>query len=571
MSRPATNTPSQAATPGGKWRRWAPTGGDNLPGGAAFNERQSGEAILDITGQSSNIFGKLPAEVAGYTDEFEKRVWQIQAAYKLRAKRKAANGGYFSFLLCAGVGSGKTKWAAIVASEMFNHRPNGRPFVEGMVYVVPSLSLCQAAIDEFKRANIHLTAWDRSRCAGPGCLDDGFVITYQALMGRKNRDAIAALCKRRRMLVVFDEIHHLGDKLEWGDAARSAVEGRASCVLGMTGTPYRIDNRKIPFVEYEMVDGRPDGLYQYKADFTYTLGRSIVDGHTSKPVFHWSSATVHMRGPDDEWGDFEFADSDGRPIVLDPILMNRRLKGAVMAGSSSRAKILARTINDCRRLNLRLIIFVGGDSRRKNGGGVHDATILLPKELRDLGVSDEEICVVVGTDSLAGEKLARFEKSKAWVLISVNKVSEGVDIPSLSAALFLTSITARATTIQRIGRIVRGQGECHVYMFEDPRYIEIAEHIETEWKHEIDLGKVATKAASNGEGGEASGGPLAFGIDSQPRGITVGGTSYSPACLAKYWQVLRDRGYPEGYAFMSVLLPLIAEGKYGPIEVGGDQ
>ena len=57
----------------------------------------------------------------------------------------------------------------------------------------------------------------------------------------------------RRTLVIFDEIHHAGDALSWGEAVREAFEP-ARRRLALTGTPFRSDANPIPFVTY--VDGR---------------------------------------------------------------------------------------------------------------------------------------------------------------------------------------------------------------------------------------------------------------------------------------------------------------------------
>jgi hypothetical protein len=61
--------------------------------------------------------------------------------------------------------------------------------------------------------------------------------------------------ENRRTLVIFDEIHHAGDALSWGEAVREAFEP-ARRRMGLTGTPFRSDANPIPFVTYvEDADG----------------------------------------------------------------------------------------------------------------------------------------------------------------------------------------------------------------------------------------------------------------------------------------------------------------------------
>ena len=55
--------------------------------------------------------------------------------------------------------------------------------------------------------------------------------------------------ENRRTLVIFDEIHHAGDALSWGDAVKEAFDP-ARRRLALTGTPFRSDANPIPFVTY---------------------------------------------------------------------------------------------------------------------------------------------------------------------------------------------------------------------------------------------------------------------------------------------------------------------------------
>ena len=55
--------------------------------------------------------------------------------------------------------------------------------------------------------------------------------------------------QNRRTLVVFDEIHHAGDALSWGEAVLEAFDP-ARRRLALTGTPFRSDANPIPFVTY---------------------------------------------------------------------------------------------------------------------------------------------------------------------------------------------------------------------------------------------------------------------------------------------------------------------------------
>jgi superfamily II DNA or RNA helicase len=481
------------------------------------------------------------------------RGWQESCLAAFRKRHRLAKLSYFTFLISAGVGSGKTIMSALIAAYLLN-----KGDIDRIVYVCPTRVIRKEVIKVYADLNIALVKWNSKKHRDgepPGC--NGVILTYSKLI--HDHELMGQLCNEVRTLVIFDEIHHLGDRLSWGSSAESAFKFRAACILGLSGTPFRSDNRPIPFVEYELSES--GGLKVFRADYTYTLGRSVLDGVCRRPVFHWLEGDVRIT-----------LDDHSKSVVnwdqkLAIHLANRRLNAAVRHGSKARTKALRKVIEFCRRTNRKLIIFVGGDSNHQDGGGIRDATEFLPAELRLLGVRDRDMCSVVSDDDLAHDKISAFGKSEAWILIAVNMVSEGADIPELCVELFLTSITANATTIQRIGRALRGEGEAHIYMFKDKRYMDIAELVEIEINHEIDLGKAAqaspdTRGPSSPRS-EAD--PEDIGLTCVEGGETINSVYYPPQVRIKYFQVIAEEGLPEGYAFRSVLYPLILKGKYGPI------
>jgi superfamily II DNA or RNA helicase len=100
----------------------------------------------------------------------------------------------------------------------------------------------------------------------------GVVVSYQQI---SFAPSLYRMNCKRPTLVIFDEIHHAGDDLKWGDALREAFE-TSDFRLALSGTPFRSDNNTIPFVTYE--EGRS------KADFTYSYGDALADG-VCRPVY----------------------------------------------------------------------------------------------------------------------------------------------------------------------------------------------------------------------------------------------------------------------------------------------
>ena len=132
----------------------------------------------------------------------------------------------------------------------------------------------------------------------------------------------------------------------------------------------------------------------------------------------------------------------------------------------------------------------------------------MPLELEALGIKPHEYEVVTGDDREAHAKIEGFGASEKWILVSINLVSEGTDIPEVSAGIFLTSITAKQTTIQRIGRLLRLMGpedpfvNSLIFMFGDCDYKLLEEEIRTEIAQEIKLKAARGESAKPGEGTE---------------------------------------------------------------------
>lgn len=384
------------------------------------------------------------------------------------------------FCIAAGTGSGKTQAAGHLASFLLN-----RKFVDQVVLVCPNRSIRRRAIRVFRELfGIHLAVFHaRRHIDGIPRTQEGYILTYSHLI--QDPTLHRRICSRDT-LVIFDEIHHLGDESGWGDAAIEAF-GRVNFILALSGTPFRSDNRMIPFVVYEPVD--EGGLMRFVArppvGFSYPLGRAIVEGVCRKPLFQFHDATVELRmTPDSDVLTVSFKDK-----VPDKV-SSLRLRHAVRYGSVARSKMLREALDRCREEGRKVVVFLGGDTEGEITPTA-DATEFLPSELREMGITDDEFEVVTGEDETAQEKIEKFGASNKWILISINMVSEGTDIPELSAAILLTSITAKQTTLQRIGRILRLMGPddpfkaALVFAFEDPDLLELADEIEDEIRREV--------------------------------------------------------------------------------------
>lgn len=99
----------------------------------------------------------------------------------------------------------------------------------------------------------------------------GLVTTYQEVSASKG-EPFRWYGHNKATFVIFDEIHHCGEELSWGDSIRNGFELAYSRLL-LSGTPFRSDDKRIPFVRYKQ-----DGVLQKShADYNYGYGDALQE------------------------------------------------------------------------------------------------------------------------------------------------------------------------------------------------------------------------------------------------------------------------------------------------------
>ena len=464
----------------------------------------------------SVLFPCIANSVFGPPPGFRPREWAERSLARLQGKYSEWLAGSrakpFVFMNEAGVGSGKTIYSAMVAAAMMKERA-----VDGVVFVCPNKIIRRKVREVFASFGIGLVEWSNKRhaCGWPSDFH-GAVMTYQSLSA--SAEAWRKRSAYHRFLVIFDEIHHLADGLDWGDKAGLAFNCQGNIILAMSGTPFRADSRRIPFVEFHQAG---ESLYKIRSDFTYSLGQAVADGVCCHPYFYWLNTSAVIDGQERILADctenFELA--------------NQVLAESIMAGSPSRLDMLRESLVQLDVANIRkVIIFIGGDSRAAQvARSIYDAEQLLPRELISLGVSPDDIVSVTSESLQSVELIADFNTNSKRFLVTVNMVSEGVDIPSLQAAIFLSAITAKSTTIQRIGRLLRGSGTVWVLMPKHPSHVKLASDVMTDIGSEMKIrDRTACDDFPGGRSDKSSVEPrVGCGIAAWRDGMTLGGHYFS--------------------------------------------
>jgi superfamily II DNA or RNA helicase len=384
------------------------------------------------------------------------RAWQ-QAAYReyFRLPRR-------DFLLVATPGAGKTAFALTIAAELLARRA-----VMAVTVVTPTEHLKHQWAQAAHRMGIALDSGYRNSQGRASADYTGVVVTYAQVA------AHPALHRQRtesrRTLVIFDEIHHAGDALSWGEAAREAFEP-ARRRMGLTGTPFRSDANPIPFVTYAE---EADGSRRSRSDYVYGYGPALEDGVVRPVIFLAYSGEMRWRSRAGE----EISGTLGAPMTPDQLAYAWRTAldpdgewvARVLEAADRRLTEVRRGMPDAGGL------VIAGDhaDARAYAGLLRKITGVRP-------------VVVLSDDPGASRKIGAFADSGDRWMVAVRMVSEGVDIPRLAVGVYATSVSTALFFAQAVGRFVRvrHRGEtASVFLPSVPSLLGYAAELEAERDH----------------------------------------------------------------------------------------
>ena len=385
----------------------------------------------------------------------------------LRGWQKDAYHEYFrllrrDFLLVATPGAGKTAYALTVAAELLARRE-----VASLTIVTPTEHLKHQWAQAAARFGIAIDSAYRNAQGRAGADFAGVAVTYAQVAAHPALHRQRT--ENRRTLVIFDEIHHAGDALSWGDAVTDAFDP-ARRRLALTGTPFRTDANPIPFVTYT---GEPGGGKRSASDYVYGYGPALEDGVVRPVIFLAYSGEMRWRT---RAGDVITA-TLGTPMTKDQIAQAWRTAldpagewvSRVLEAADKRLTEVRRGMPDAGGL------VIAGD---------HEDARAYAALLR--GLTGKRPAVVLSDDKAASKKISAFAASDERWMVAVRMVSEGVDIPRLAVGVYATSVSTALFFAQAVGRFVRvrQRGEtASVFLPSVPLLLSYAAELEAERDH----------------------------------------------------------------------------------------
>jgi superfamily II DNA or RNA helicase len=368
------------------------------------------------------------------------------------------------FLLVATPGAGKTTYALTVAKELLARRE-----VMAVTIVTPTEHLKYQWAQAARRFDLAIDPSYSNAQGRAGADFQGVAVTYAQVAAHpalhRNRT------EARRTLVIFDEVHHAGDALSWGDAVKEAFDP-ARRRLALTGTPFRSDANPIPFVTYVP---EADGSKRSASDYVYGYGPALADGVVRPVIFLAYSGEMHWRT---RAGD-EITATLGTPMTRDQIAQAWRTAldptgdwiARVLEAADKRLTEMRRGMPDAGGL----VIATDHETARAYAA-------LLRR------ISGERPTVVLSDDPTASKKISAFSQSTARWMVAVRMVSEGVDVPRLAVGVYATSVSTPLFFAQAVGRFVRARkrGEtASVFVPSVPHLLGFAAELEAERDHVV--------------------------------------------------------------------------------------
>jgi len=359
-------------------------------------------------------------------------------------------------------GAGKTAYALTVAAELLARRE-----VAFLTIVTPTEHLKHQWAQAAASFGIAIDSAYRNAQGRAGAGFAGVAVTYAQVAAHPALHRQRS--QNRRTLVIFDEIHHAGDALSWGDAVTEAFDP-ARRRLALTGTPFRTDANPIPFVSY--LD-EPGGGRRSSSDYVYGYGPALEDGVVRPVIFLAYSGEMRWRT---RAGD-EISATLGTPMTKDQIAQAWRTAldpagewvSRVLEAADKRLTEVRRGMPDAGGL------VIAGD---------HDDARAYAALLR--GLTGQRPVVVLSDDKAASKKISAFATSGDRWMVAVRMVSEGVDIPRLAVGVYATSVSTALFFAQAVGRFVRARrrGEtASVFLPSVPVLLSYAAELEAERDH----------------------------------------------------------------------------------------
>ena len=387
----------------------------------------------------------------------ELREWQSKAKNQIEA---LINKGESQALIASAPASGKTFFACSMAQDLIE-----KLNIKKIVIVSPSENVRDNWQDSMAKFGFQLKT-------GPHYPYDrdyndyqGISITYHWMSS--NVTYLRHYCDDSS-IIILDEVHHCGDERTWGESCFNSFEGSSFRLL-LSGTPWRSEGNKIPFINYDQ-NGYCIPTY------SYTIGQAVSDRVCQKLEITKCdfSGNSKMDGELTHFDSFEHAKREKR-------------ENEFYRNATDNEEVFCKLFKDA---NDRLEVV-----RKKEYPDAGGMIIAKDQETANryadwLLLNFNEDSTVVHSGMAKAHKLInQFKRGTDKWLISVDMIGEGTDIPRLQVELYMHLKKESMSLYQywmRVARVRSRQSEkiehCYIYAMAHSQIVEVAKTIEEEIK-----------------------------------------------------------------------------------------
>jgi superfamily II DNA or RNA helicase len=381
------------------------------------------------------------------------RQWQAKALNKalnwLVVERQDRH-----FLINAAPGAGKTVAACAIAKALIELNE-----IDRVVVIAPRAEVVNQWAKDFRDVTDRFMTKVTGRDHDVESYEMDVCATWCAVQGLL--DALQAVCRSSRVLVICDEHHHAAVQAAWGEGTDTAFAD-ATFALVLTGTPIRTDGLRSVWLAYDDA-----GAINHPEAGTYTLtyGEAVELGYCRPITFHRHEGkfTVDLEG-----GNVIHV-SGHDSATLTPEL--KRIPGLQRALDWYRLARTPQYQSDGQTPRLdgyqATMIAAGGQKltelreRMPDAGGLVIAPRIEMAEymatLIEMVEGEKPFLVHSDTPNPESKIKAFRNTNKRWI-VSVGMISEGVDIKRLRVLVYLPCALTELAFRQAVGRIVRSKG-----------------------------------------------------------------------------------------------------------------
>lgn len=381
------------------------------------------------------------------------RKWQAEAE---QCSMQCYRDGQRNFVINAAPGAGKTYAAAMIAQSLIKAE-----MIDRVIVIAPRKKIVTQWANLFrkvaKREMMKITG-KYFQAINPEQMQDDIAATWSGIKGMA--DALQIICESQRVLVIADEVHHAALGAVWGDGTTNALAS-AKHVLALTGTPTRGDGREPIWLD----DAHKVQAHNY---LNVPYSEAISNKWCVPATLHRHGGVVNILM------DNQIIESRETGTIIPPtIKMTAQMKNKLRFD-----RVIKQPLYEADGVTPQLPSYHStmidwaddkleevrsrkyGDFGLPNAGGLVIAPSIEMAEyfktILEMKHPDDTVTLVHSKMGTAAEQVIdAFSRSDNKWIVSVNMISEGVDIPRLRVMVYLPSGGTELFFRQAVGRVIR--------------------------------------------------------------------------------------------------------------------